>query len=224
MNLVGFSVAVKGVNDNFKSLGRGGRYSDGPSGPSQKDYFYADCKDIITECAKMPTMAGKLIPFETEHKEPVPYSRKKKKVKEEHTIFISDVNSDGLKLDNVSFDTSDYSVIGMIDNDKIFGLNAKTGQLDVMEIEATFSCGPHGDHDLDYSIIKYPLYKWDYLSVKTRIVKSADEIESERYGINNVPEEEAKLKSVLDLVNHIGGKKAKFIKAESEAESQGMGL
>ena len=186
MNLVGFSIAVKGLNNMSKSSGRGRYHSDGPSGPSAKNIFFAECKDIITECSKMPTMAGKMIPYEFKHKERNPYTGKKEKTQEEHKIFIAEINPDISEFENMPIDISKYSVIGMIDDDKIFGLNSKTGNLDIIEIEACFSYGPHGDFDHYYNISKEPLHRWEHMSIVIKRVISATEIDKDSKTIINI--------------------------------------
>ncbi len=223
MNLIGFSLAVKGLNGMSRSSGRGGYYSGGPKGPTDSSYFLADCKDIITECSKMPSMSGTMIPFSTEHKGVNPSTGRKQKTKEEHNIFIAEVNPDCSRFEHMPFDVSNYSVIGMIDNDRIFGLNSKTGRLDVIEVEASYSYGPHGDFDFDYNIIKQPLDKWERIFIRTESVKSAEDIKKGSYSMSNRVEDEKKAGAIVALVYYIRQKKAELAKAESEAQSQGLG-
>lgn len=133
MNLLGVAIATKGLNEMSRRSGRGGYY--GPSEPSDEDYFYGDCLEIIRECAKMPAMEDTIIPVDTTRK--LTRAEKKKGVpkKETREIYISQINPNGVKFEGIETHTGLSPVIGTIDNDKMFVYSVRPENLEIFWVE-----------------------------------------------------------------------------------------
>lgn len=133
MNLLGVAIAAKGLNEMSRRSGRGGYY--GPSEPSEEDYFYGDCLEIIRECAKMPAMQDTIIPIETTRK--LTRAEKKKGVPKGETreIYIAQINPDGVEFEGIETHTGLSPVIGTIDNDKMFVYSVRPEKLEIFWVE-----------------------------------------------------------------------------------------
>ena len=115
----------------------------------------------------------------------------------------------------------------MIDNDKVFGLNAKTGQLDVMTIQAQHYYGPHDDYVRNYSIVESNPSKEHptcALLVDTWSVSDAKDIKHQYAYIKNHGQEGEACKKLMGFAGHIRGKHQELLKTEAESQIEEGGI
>ena len=226
MNLIGAALLGKALKNMESSSGRGRYHRDNQEGPSLETCFLIDCKSIIAECSKMPSMDGTKIPIKNKNKGKDPKTGKRMKT-EERSIFFSDINPEGIKIEGVSFDSSKFSAIGMIDYDKVFCFNAKTEQLDVMKIKAQYSYGPHDDYCTHYDLVDSEPKKETYpeaLLVDIWSIANANDIKYQYDYIRNYQEQAKVFKKLMELTGHIREKRKTLLKAEAESQTEEDGI
>ena len=215
MNLLSTSIMLKSIEKNSKSTGRGGYTQKQTNKPSQEDYFLTDCKQIIAECVKMPNMEGQTVPVESKTK-----TWRNSNTKN-HSITFININPDGIKLEGVSFDTSKYSAIGVIDRFNIFGLDAKTGNLEVMTVDGQYNYGPHDDYIGYYNIVEFGKSKEHHTSalrVNSSVVQDENNIQHKNSHLENFSYDSKDFDELMSLITYIRERYNNLSKAENQEE------
>ena len=176
MNMLGFGLAVKGLNEMSKRGGSGGSYN-APNAPTEEEYLYGDCLDIIRECAKMPAMEDLIIPFEATRKLTRADKKKHLPKQENHEIYIAQINPHGVKFPGIETHTGLSPVIGTIDGDKMFVYSVRPESLEIFWVEE-YAYDHMGDfHYRTGSVVKDGLNrKFDEIRLKSVKLTSARDV------------------------------------------------
>lgn len=176
MNMLGFAIAAKGLNEMSRRGGRGGGHY-GSKGPSEDDYFYGDCLEIIRECAKMPAMEDSIIPVETTRKRTRAEKKKGVPKEESREIYIAQINPRGVRFEGIETHTGLSPVIGTIDGDKMFVYSVNPESLEIFWVEE-YAYDHMGDyHYRTGSVVKDGLDpKFEEIRIKSVRLTSAHDV------------------------------------------------
>jgi hypothetical protein len=142
MNMLGFGLAVKGMNE-MSRRGGGHRVADSLT---EEEYFLADCLRIIRECAKMPEMQDTILPVSTIKKRTLKQKIKGAPKEETREIYFAQINPRGIRFDGIETHTGFSPVVGVIDNNKLFVYSKSPEYLEIYVVEE-FSYDQLGDYD-----------------------------------------------------------------------------
>ena len=141
MNLIGMGLMIKGLSEMSKHSGGGGYHE---FGPSEEELFLRECRTTLKEIETKENISGTEVPAIT-LKGSARFNRAKRKEQKAHSLQILEANPSGVKLDGLSIDLSQYSVVGTIDKDRFFALDKNSKNLVVIDMRECYSYGPHGD-------------------------------------------------------------------------------
>ena len=184
MNLLGVAIVAKGLNEMSKS--GGGGYSDYTHILAPEEVLLIESRKTLLEIENKENISGTEVPAVT-LKGADKLSVKKRKNQKLHSLQILKANPQGVKLDNVAIDLSEYSVVGTIDGSVFFALNKKTKDMVVIDISEYTDHGPHGDFSRKKNLLtEEPISdNTSKINVDFRVV-NGEEI---KYGINaNLPQ------------------------------------
>ena len=144
MNMLGFSMAAKGLNSMSRSGGRGGYYGD--NSLTEEEYFLVDCLKIIRECAKMPEMQDTILPVTTTKKRTLKQKIKGAPKEENREVYFAQINPRGVKFEGIETHTGLSPVVGVIDDNKLFVYSRSPEYLEIYVVEE-FTYDQMGDYD-----------------------------------------------------------------------------
>lgn len=138
MNLIG----VKNVSNTLKRMSSSGISNHNQNeAPSEEELLLKNYRDIIEECSNIPSMKNTAVQLNT----------KKRRLKEKNnqsstSIYFANVNPEGLHIEGLNVDLSQFSAIGKIGADKIFLFDKNTKELYVFEFIEKTTTGPHDEY------------------------------------------------------------------------------
>lgn len=223
MNMLGFKMAVDGLNKTFASSGRGG-YDGGLKMPTDEEYFLADCLEIIKACVNMPQMEDSIIPVTTKKKRNLKQKIKGEPKEISHEIYIAQINPKGVKFDGIETHTGLSPVIGMIDDDKMFVYSRMPDSLSIMTF-TEYKLSPFGYYEGVGDVLKDGLSD-DFEEVRTKefAVRDAHHIEFKgSYRTRADQKHFSVMDNWVKVADIVGKQRRAFLEKTKEPTAEEMG-